>query len=182
VTAAGAVLTGGRSARMGMDKALLRVGGQPMARRVATALRGAGVDPVIAVGGDVQSLRANGLDAVVDPRQGGGPLAGLVSALEALTAPVVVVVACDLPDLTSDAVRRVVTALGGADVALGRTDDGLQPLCGSWRRDTCLPALLAAFDGGERAIHRAIAGLRVVEVALPAAALRNVNQPSDLPG
>ena len=49
---AGAVLTGGRSSRMGRDKATLPVDGVPMAARVADALRRAGAEPVLAVGGD----------------------------------------------------------------------------------------------------------------------------------
>ncbi|WP_434127450.1 molybdenum cofactor guanylyltransferase, partial [Enterococcus faecium] len=53
---AGAVLTGGDSRRMGTDKALIEVDGGPLARRVANALRAAGADPVIAVGGDLEAL------------------------------------------------------------------------------------------------------------------------------
>ena len=55
---AGAVLTGGRSSRMGQDKATLPVDGVPMAARVAGALRRAGAEPVLAVGGDQTALEA----------------------------------------------------------------------------------------------------------------------------
>src|SRR4051794_41896178 len=75
---------------MGTDKALLAVDGIPMARRVATALAAAAAAPILAIGGDLPALAALGLDARPDPRQGEGPLGGLVSAFEALPAADVV--------------------------------------------------------------------------------------------
>jgi hypothetical protein len=44
-----------------------------------------------------------------------------------------------------------------------------------------LTALQRAFDRGERAVHRAMASLTVVEVSLPVAVLANVNTPDELP-
>ena len=77
----GAVLTGGESRRMGRDKALVTVNGQALAVRVANVLAEAGATEVFCVGGDLVGLREQGLDARLDPRQGDGPLAGLISAL-----------------------------------------------------------------------------------------------------
>ena len=73
---AGAVLTGGRSSRMGRDKATLPVDGVPMAARVADALRRAGAEPVLAVGGDQAALEALGLTWVADRHPGEGPSGG----------------------------------------------------------------------------------------------------------
>ncbi|HEX2785027.1 MAG TPA: NTP transferase domain-containing protein, partial [Ilumatobacteraceae bacterium] len=62
----GAVLCGGASRRMGVDKATLRIQGVAMARRVADVLLAAGCALVIAVGGDSVELRRLGLDGVAD--------------------------------------------------------------------------------------------------------------------
>lgn len=176
---AGAVLTGGRSRRMGRDKALLPVDGTAMARRVADALRRAGADPVVAVGGDQAALAALGLDWRRDRYPGEGPLGGLLSAFDALPGvDVVAVVATDLPALTAEVVGAVLVELDAHDVALARTDR-LEPLCGVWRARSA-PVLGAAFERGERSIHRAVAQLDVVEVPVERAALRNVNVPADL--
>ena len=67
---AGAVLTGGLSARMGRDKALLRVDGVPMAVRVATALRAGGADPVAAIGGDGPRTASARAGVVAGPARG----------------------------------------------------------------------------------------------------------------
>ncbi len=180
---AGAVLTGGASRRMGpgVDKALLAVGGVPLAVRLAGVLTAAGAARVVAIGGDGPRLRALGLDWRPDRDPGEGPLGGLLTALAESPEPVTVVVATDLPELTPAVVGALVAALGAddaTDVALARTDR-LEPLCGAWRR-RARPALERAYAAGERAVHAALAELVRAEVAAPLAALRNVNRPGDL--
>src|SRR5437016_12106711 len=92
------VLTGGKSERMGRDKALMPIDGVPMATRVARALEQAGADNVTCVGGDVIALRELGLVAVVDEWEGTGPLGGVISSLGATSAPLSLVAPCDLLD------------------------------------------------------------------------------------
>jgi molybdopterin-guanine dinucleotide biosynthesis protein A len=176
----GAVLTGGASSRMGMDKALLEVDGRPMATRVTAALTAAGADPVIAVGGDEAGLRAIGLEWWPDRFPGEGPLGGVLSAFDGLAeCELVAAMATDLPRLTEAVVRALASALGRHDAAMASTGR-LEPLCALWRRASCAPVLRAAFEDGERAVHRAVVGLDVVEVAVAPALLRNINNPADL--
>ena len=177
---AGAVLTGGRSSRMGRDKAILPVGGVPMAARVAEALRRAGAEPVLAVGGDQAALEALGLTWVADRHPGEGPLGGIVSAFAAVGGhDLVAILATDLPDLDASVVRALVTGLGPHDVAVAGGERA-EPLCGVWRVASCEPVLTSAFERGERAVHRAMAALDRVVVPVPALHLRNVNHPDDL--
>lgn len=200
---AGAVLTGGRSSRMGADKALLRVDGTPLARRVADVLLAAGCSPVVAAGGDGDRLRELGLrvldDAVPDQP---GPAAGILAALRALTvgdAPAgdadacaahrprgaavdaVFVAACDLVDLDVDTARTLVrTAVGGgADVVVAHTGRR-EPTCAVWR-SSMTPIVAQALDDGTRAVHRIIEMAPTVrEVGVDPVRLRNVNAPADL--
>jgi molybdopterin-guanine dinucleotide biosynthesis protein A len=185
----GAVLTGGRSRRMGIDKAFLEVHGRPMAARAASALRQAGAVEVAAVGGAGDRLLELGFDRFLpDDEHAAGPLGGLLTALRAARdaeasagAGVVVVLACDLPDVSVAGVDEVVQALGEHAAAIPFTDR-LEPLHAAWRAEACLAHLSAAFAAGERAVHRAVEGLDVVRVALTdPGVVRNVNQPSDLP-
>ncbi len=165
---------------MGRDKALLEVDGRAMAGRVAEVLREAGAAPVVAVGGDGAALRALGLDWWPDRFPGEGPLGGVLSAFEALAErELVAVLATDLPALTSAVVRRLLGSLGLHDAAVAATDRP-EPLCSVWRRKACEPVLTAAFDGGERAVHRAMAGLDLVLVAVDGHLLRNINLPGDI--
>lgn len=179
----GAVLCGGASTRMGRDKALVPIDGQAMAVRVAGALRAAGCDPVVAIGGDAVALGALGLAVVPDGWPGEGPLGGVVTALSSHPgADAVAVVACDTPWMTPDSIELLVDALAGtpaADAAIAVTDR-IEPLCVVWRR-SALPAMRAAFLAGERRVHAALASLHVVDVVVHAGDLRNVNSPDDLP-
>src|SRR5436190_11510610 len=102
------VLTGGASRRMGRDKALLPVGGVAMAARVASALRKAGADDITCVGGDLDGLRALGLDAIEDEWPGEGPVAGLLAGMANATHDVVVFTACDLIAPDADAFGALV--------------------------------------------------------------------------
>ncbi len=88
----GVILAGGRSSRMGSDKALVKVGGRPMVEWVARAM--SDFSPVVMVG---RRQAPMGLMALPDHHPGpAGPLAGLYTALAAFKLPVVVV-AVDQP-------------------------------------------------------------------------------------
>ncbi len=179
----GAVLTGGGSRRMGRDKALVEVGGRPLAVEVARVLAEAGAKEVFAVGGDLVALGHLGLAAVADDHPGQGPLGGLLTALGHASSPVVVVLACDLVAPRPRAVRQVVAALhADRDLACAVAVAGgrPEPLHGAWRR-SARPALMALFERGERALHRAVAEVGGAEVhGIDAGALADADTPADL--
>lgn len=102
MTCAGVLLTGGGSRRLGRDKAMVRVGGETLAARSARVLA-AVCDPVVEAGPGVSGLRA-----VREDPPFGGPVAGVLAAVDALAADAVavhapafdrpvLVLACDLP-------------------------------------------------------------------------------------
>jgi molybdopterin-guanine dinucleotide biosynthesis protein A len=174
----GAILTGGRSRRMGRDKAFVTVEGETMVRRVARALRSAGAAEVVAVGGDEARLLAEGIDRFApDEHPGVGPVGGLLVALADARQPIVVVVACDMPDLTPAAVGALVDALAAAPAVAAAV---AEPLCAAWRPARAVTPLRRSFDAGERAMTAVIAALPHVVVPVDGAALRNVNRPGDL--
>src|SRR6476620_7173802 len=123
------VLTGGASRRMGSHKPVLDVGGRPLVARVLDA---AGDRPALVVGPG-QGV-PEGVRVVMERVPGGGPVAGLAAAVEALTADpraplpyAVAVLAADLPFVTSDHVDRLLAALHGpgeVDLAVTVDRDG----------------------------------------------------------
>ncbi|CAN5427181.1 molybdenum cofactor guanylyltransferase [soil metagenome] len=167
---------------MGRDKALLPYEGTAMAAHVAAALRTGGCDPVLAIGGDSCALAQLGLTTVPDLWPGEGPLGGVITALQHFADhDVVVIAACDLPRVSASTVAALIGALVGAtDVAMAVTGRA-QPLCAAWRPKAA-SNLSAAFADGTRRILDALAGLQVIEVAVDAGELINVNTADDLPG
>jgi len=171
---------------MGRTKALIEVDGRAMGDRVLDALRGAGADPVFIVGGDSQELAA--LDSIVvpDADHGEGPVGGVLTALDHAagldTVDAVLVLPCDLADVTSDALRPLVDAAlgdGHSHVWVAATDR-MEPACALWSVES-RGVVRDRFAAGERALHRVIAELPHVTVTVDADALHNVNRPEDLP-
>ena len=102
---------------------------------------------------------------------GEGPLGGVLTALESLAdTPVVVVMACDMPWATTQAVRHLVAALEqhpAAPVAVGQ-GSRLEPMFAAWRPSVCRTPLAVAFAAGERAVHAALRGLPATAVSIDA--------------
>ena len=97
--AAGFVLAGGQSSRMGEDKALVKFAAQPLIVRALGILREAGLQPSIA---GARSNLGSFAQVVEDLAQTGhGPLAGICSALAATATPRAAFIPVDLPLLPS---------------------------------------------------------------------------------
>jgi len=96
--AAGVVLAGGESSRMGRDKALLPFAGRPLIEHALTMLGEAGLSTTIAgASAAAQSTLATYASIVLDPQPGLGPLAGICAALAAASTRFVVFLPVDLP-------------------------------------------------------------------------------------
>lgn len=176
-----AILIGGDSSRMGTDKATLPVDGVAMAQRVSSAAKEAGASEILLIGGPQK--RATGIDGVwkKDSFPGEGPLGGVITALKSASHDMVVVLSCDMPFITSSVIASLVPPLHDAQATVGRTDR-LNWMCAAWSKSECLTTLQSVWKRNERAIHRAAVLLDVVEVPVPAVAVRNVNTPEELAG
>lgn len=185
VAVAGVVLTGGASRRMGRDKALIEVGGETLAGRMAAALAAAGLAPVTCVGGDLTALGRRALVAVADDHPGEGPLGGVLTALARhRAADGIVVAACDMVAPSVGAVARLLDAAGGAapdaGVVVPMVAGRRQWLHALWR-PTAAPALVAAFAAGERSVARAAEATLTVHAYAETDLLADADLPGDLP-
>jgi molybdopterin-guanine dinucleotide biosynthesis protein A len=145
----GVVLAGGRSTRMGSDKAALAWHGSTLAYRVAALLRRTVSGPVVVVAAACQEppdLPA-GVGVVRDRAGDAGPPAALARGLEALAgrAGVAFATAVDAPLLHPAVIRRVLALLGAADCAMPVLDGHRQPLAAAYRT-----AVLDLVDGDGR--------------------------------
>ena len=105
------VLAGGRGTRLGgTDKPGLIVGGQTLLSAVVSAVTSAGADRIVVVGPERMGAGGRVRYAREDP-PGRGPVAALACGLEQVSAPVIVLLAADLPFLRPAHVTRLVTAL-----------------------------------------------------------------------
>jgi molybdopterin-guanine dinucleotide biosynthesis protein A len=144
--AAGVVLVGGRSSRMGTAKAALEWHGSTLLYRTTALLARTLDGPVVVVAAPGQQLPAlpGGVEVVADPVQGRGPVQGIAVGLAAVAARTERAFVCstDTPFLHPAFVRCVLGGLvAGADVALPFARGFRQPLAAGYR--TTLAALTA---------------------------------------
>jgi molybdenum cofactor guanylyltransferase len=197
--AAGVVLVGGRSVRMGAAKAGLEWHGSTLLRRVVGVVARVVDDSVTVVRAPGQGLPAlpAGVEVVDDPVVGRGPLQGIATGLTAVVgrAAVAVVCAVDLPLLHPAFLRRVMRELAAdetLDVALPVARGHAQPLAAAYRTGLA-PRVTELVDGGGLRAGMLFDRARVLqldEVALLADpvlaavdprldSLQNVNTPAD---
>lgn len=161
-----AILTGGRARRFeGRDKSQLRVGGRTILERQLDALRGA-VDRIWLAGyhGDVALVSP--LCALPDRRPGQGPLAGLDAALAAEPPGPVLLLACDMPNVTAPLLTHLLGQLDDVDAVVPRTEHGYHPLCAVYAQ-SCRAAVQRRLDQGHLRMRDLLADLRIRTVDGP---------------
>ncbi len=147
-----AVLAGGRSSRMGSDKALLPLGGTPLLIRALGTVTEvcAHVMVVVADAGMLKSLDLpDGVEVVVDEVPGLGPSGALASALAAAEDEWVFVVAADMPFVHPDVIRMLWGMRSDVQAVVPRVPEGAEPLLALYSRE-CLHALREMLAAGRR--------------------------------
>lgn len=185
-----AVMAGGRSMRMGVDKTLLPVHGETLLARVVQAVSGVCAHTVV-VTDRAEQIAEAGLPAdtevLIDEVSYQGPLGGLVTALKAAPDDWVLAVAADVPWLEPEVIRALWDAHDDAQVVVAVTEKGVEPLLALYHRD-CLPVARRVLASGRRRLVAMFPELRVIELPLETLraadpglrSLVNVNTPEDL--
>lgn len=185
----GLVLAGGRSSRMGTDKAaLLHPDGRPLARRTCDLLAEAGCESVLLSLRHDQDLppgfeKVEAVRVIRDPEgQSEGPLAGMLAALRSEPDADWLVLACDLPRLDVETLTHLVSSRQPGECFLSyRSEfDGLpEPLCAFYAAEA-LPILEQFQADGIRCPRKVLIRnhCRLLEPVSPRA-LDNANTPDD---
>jgi molybdopterin-guanine dinucleotide biosynthesis protein A len=188
-------MAGGKSTRMGADKAFLELGGQTLVDRALTVMA-AVCDSVTIVGdpakfaeyASVEDGSAKCGPVVADVFPGCGPLGGIHAALAHSTAELNLMLAVDMPLVSAELLAFLFAAAEntGATITVPRTGNGLQPLCAVYRREF-LTVAEQALRAGKYKIDAAFLAVSTQEIAaaeLAAAGFSeqsffNVNTPED---
>jgi molybdopterin-guanine dinucleotide biosynthesis protein A len=178
------ILAGGRSRRMGHDKATLPAGDgtliEHLARRLAPV-----VDETIIAGGSVDPP-IEGARVVADRQAGLGPLAGMLAGFAAAKQRHVWVVACDLPDIEPALGGLLLALAGDYEAVVPRPDQEPEGVCALYVRELA-PRIEALLESGQRSIKSLLDRsavryltsdeLRAVDPQLRS--FRNINTPTD---
>jgi molybdopterin-guanine dinucleotide biosynthesis protein A len=156
---AGFVLAGGRSTRMGRDKALLPLDGEPMLVRIARRVEAAAGSATVI--GPPDRYEHLGFEVVPDRMPEAGPLAGIDTALSLNRAAWNLILACDLPLASGEILDELLDrASRTAALCVIPRSDRPEPLCAAYSI-AAAPAIRTALESGVRKVTEALAGLAV---------------------
>lgn len=177
----GAILAGGAGRRLGgrRGKAAAELAGRPLASYPLAALAGVCQRVAVVCKPDTPLPELPGAERWDEPPQPRHPLTGILHALGVAGGPVLVC-AADMPFVTADACRTLLTAAGAArdaSAAVAVAGGRLEPALGVYA-PAAADALRAA--PADAALSAAVESLSPVRVALPAALVRSVNTPDEL--
>jgi molybdenum cofactor guanylyltransferase len=184
----GFVLVGGLSTRMGRDKALLPLGGVPMALLQAQKLERV-CGRAAFVGKEPGPLAGIGYPFVADLSAERAALHGLLAALEWSPEELTVVLAADVPRVPATLLAELLARLEstGASAVVPTAAGHPQPLCAAWSRGA-LPTLRLSVAAGDLSLRRVVEATRALVLSeeettlLPGfapGAFRNVNIPEE---
>lgn len=140
------------------------MGGRTILERQLDALDGV-VDRIWLVGYRGTMLPEGPVRALADRWPDRGPLAGLDAALAAASGAVLLL-ACDLPNLTQALLRHLVDRLDEADAVVPRTERGYHPLCAVYAQ-SCGVAVQRRLEQGHLRMQDLLAELRIRTVDGP---------------
>ncbi len=181
-----AILCGGDGRRMGgADKSQLVVAGQAFIERQLDVLRSLTPD-VMLIDRDESHACPTGVRPVRDAVTQSGALGGIYTALQAATTDRVVILACDMPFVTTAFLAHLIDTDSDADIVIPRDAQGRHPLCGVFHRRIA-PALRTRIDAHALRVEDALAIFTVHDVGPDAFApfddagrlLVNVNTPEE---
>ncbi len=149
----GYILAGGASRRMGRNKSLLLLNCKTLVERAYDSI--SAIASQVSVVGDVgtEGLGLPVVPDISDARERRGSIIGLVSALRHCSGEWAAVIACDLPFVTADLMRRLadiskIDERAGCVVPV-QPDGRVQPLCAIYRKASALPAAEECLRDGE---------------------------------
>ncbi len=195
----GFILAGGKSSRMGTDKAFLDFDGETLLDRALGAM-GAVCDRVAIVGDPAKFTKyasaetgsKSGLRyqrAVPDTFPECGPLGGIHAALTHSDAELNLILAVDMPFVSPQLLAFLFTAAeaGDAVITVPRSGKGLQPLCAVYRREFSAVAE-RALRAGKYKVDAAFSkvSIRIIEeseleeAGFSERSFFNVNTPQDI--
>lgn len=160
------IQAGGKSIRMGENKALMLLSGKPLIQRVLERVKPIAQELFI-VTNDISSFDFLGEKMVNDSIPNMGAIGGLYTAMDISNNHYVAVIACDLPFVSTAILLKGLELLmqSDADVAIPMTGPSFyEPLHAVYRRSTCKEAIYQSIVLGQRRLVSWLPRVKVIEL------------------
>ena len=180
----GVILVGGKSRRMGRDKALLEINGRTLFETTLDAFREA-LDTVILVGDRPERFAGSAIPIYPDIYPGSA-LGGLYTGLVRAETSHVFVSSCDLPFPSSGIIRHLTTLAPGNDVVVVETGAGYEPLFAVYSQE-CREPIRRQIEAGNYCVYdfypevrtRIVTGAEITHLGDPERIFLNLNTPEE---
>jgi molybdopterin-guanine dinucleotide biosynthesis protein A len=173
------ILAGGKSSRMGQDKAFIPWKGKPFIEHSIAAAEK--VASRVILSGDTPRLLEFGLEVIKDVQKGKGPVYALASCFSQVKTENALVLSCDVPQVSaSDLEYLIQNHESGVDVTCYAYDGKVMPLVGVYSSSS-FDAFKNAVEGEERKLFTVLSRLNVKTIDYKGeGGLMNINNPEDL--
>jgi molybdenum cofactor guanylyltransferase len=181
------LIAGGKSSRMGRDKAGVKFSGEMLWLHQLRILRETGADEIL-ISGRKDACYANcGVGIIEDEIKNAGPLAGINSALSAASHPLALILAIDMPQMTGAYLRGLCEQCTGQSGVVPKRDGFYEGLAAIFPKSAGAVAakILASDDYSIQHFVCECACLDLVKIVrvsdIDTALFQNLNSPSDFP-
>jgi molybdenum cofactor guanylyltransferase len=156
------ILAGGKSLRLGRNKAIQIIEGKSLIQWVIDRLASLSTEIIIATahGEAIPCSSAVKIKTVADIYPGKGPLAGIYSGLIASSSSQAIVVGCDTPFLSVGLLEHMTQIRSTFDIVVPRIKDKIEPLCAVYSKN-CLAPIQKLLEQDERQIRRLFSMVKV---------------------
>ena len=182
----GIILSGGKSRRMGENKAFIRVGAKTIIETIVDLFLELFSETLI-VTNHARLYNHLGVNVYEDILPERGALGGLYTGLVQAASPFAFVAGCDMPFLRGTVIRYLCELTNGNDVVVPRTPDGLQPLHALYSKKCLAPIENLLREGGRRIFDffpsvkvRIVSPEELLSVDPDMESFMNINTPEDL--
>ena len=188
MTISAVLLAGGKSSRMGQDKATMLFGGEPLWKIQLALLRRLQPEAIFVSAQTDPAWRPTDVEFVPDAQPSRGPLSGIAASFLQITSDHLLTLGIDMPFMTENYLRQLCQLVVPGRGVVPTIDNRAEPLAAVYPRDAG-PEFLATLSGADFSLQPlirkliALGKLQPDEVAPRDRGLfRNLNEPLDLEG
>jgi molybdopterin-guanine dinucleotide biosynthesis protein A/nucleoside-triphosphatase THEP1 len=187
-TVVGLILCGGKSSRMGRDKALVDYHAMPQYRFVLNQLNNVGIDTLISCRSDQSDLFNDYKNLVIDDGcfLDAGPLSGLLSAFKGNLNCSILALGCDYPMLAEDHIKMLLSFKDFHFPAVSFVRKSLpnmfEPLVTLYH-SSCRDLLIKYYEDGNRSLNKFLSSINTLKIeVVEDAFLKSFDSPEDFDG
>ncbi len=157
------ILAGGRSSRMGRNKALLEIGGERIVDRTVSLFKSL-FKEVILVTNTPDEYAYLDVRTVTDLYPGKGSLGGIYTGISYASYDYSFIASCDMPFLNSELIEFIISLKGNYDLVVPKLRDGYEPLHAVYSKN-CLKPIETVMDKGDLRIIGFYSEVKIREVS-----------------